>query len=489
MKPGTIPILLQGLLFFCYSNCFALSVKQSEFNGQFYPAQKKELSAMLNQFLEKVVINPISGDVLVLVSPHAGYGYSGQTAAYGYKLIKNKPYKTVVILGTSHHKAFYGAAVYAQGSFETSLGRLKIDHEFSKSIIGRNPDIFADESAFNGEHSVEVQLPFLQSVLSDFKIVPVIVGDCSLDTCKKVAALLKETIGARKDVLVVVSSDLYHGYSLKEADQVDALTLELIKKVDYEGLYYSLRDAKAQACGGLATVIALNLAKEIGADKVEVLNHTNSAVVTGQSTDGQWTVGYASIIVYSPEGENMLNNQQRNKLLQIARASINTYLQTGKKMEISETDPILKQEMGIFVTLNKHEELRGCIGNLTASQPLYLAVRDMAVEAAVDDPRFSALTLAELKDVDIEISVLSPLKRVDSADKIELGKHGVLVRKGYQSGVFLPQVATETGWSKEEFLNNLCVHKAGLAQDAWKDKQTELYIFNAEVFSEKEIKK
>jgi len=185
----------------------------------------------------------------------------------------------------------------------------------------------------------------------------------------------------------------------------------------------------------------------------------------------------------------MLNNQQRNKLLQIARASINTYLQTGKKMEISETDPILKQEMGIFVTLNKHEELRGCIGNLTASQPLYLAVRDMAVEAAVDDPRFSALTLAELKDVDIEISVLSPLKRVDSADKIELGKHGVLVRKGYQSGVFLPQVATETGWSKEEFLNNLCVHKAGLAQDAWKDKQTELYIFNAEVFSEKEIKK
>jgi AmmeMemoRadiSam system protein A len=185
----------------------------------------------------------------------------------------------------------------------------------------------------------------------------------------------------------------------------------------------------------------------------------------------------------------MLNNQQKTKLLEIARASINKYLETGKKMELSENDPVLKQEMGAFVTLNKAGELRGCIGNLVASQPLYLTVRDMAVEAAVDDPRFPQLTLSGLKDVEIEISVLSPLQRVDSAQSIELGKHGVLVRKGYQSGVFLPQVATETGWSKEEFLNNLCAHKAGIAADAWKDKDTQLYVFTAEILSEKEEKK
>jgi AmmeMemoRadiSam system protein A len=185
----------------------------------------------------------------------------------------------------------------------------------------------------------------------------------------------------------------------------------------------------------------------------------------------------------------MFNSQQKTKLLEIARASINQYLETGKKMELSENDPGLQQEMGAFVTLNKHGELRGCIGNLVASQPIYLTVKDMAVEAAADDPRFAKLTLSELKDVEIEISVLSPLKRVDSAQSIELGKHGVLVRKGYQNGVFLPQVATETGWSKEEFLNNLCAHKAGIAADAWKDKDTQLYIFTAEVFSEKkEIK-
>ena len=467
----------------CPSNCFA-SVKHPEFADQFYPAKKDELISMLDGFLDKADLNQVPGEFLVLISPHAGYGYSGPTAAYGYRLIKGRPYKTVVILGTSHHKPFSGAAIYGQGSFETSLGILKIDEEFSKNLTGKDPELFIDESAFSGEHSVEVQLPFLQRVLGDFKIVPIVVGDCSLDTCKRIATVIKATIGARKDVLLVASSDMYHGYSIKQADQVDALTLDLIKKMDYTDLYYSLRDAKAQLCGGFATVIALNVAKEMGYDKVEVLNHTNSAVVTG-SPDGQWTVGYSSIVVYSSKGENMLDNQQRKKLLEIARSSIITYLKTGKKMELSETDPVLKQEMGAFVTLNKHGELRGCIGNLSASEPLYLTVKDMAVEAAVDDPRFSALTLSELKDIEIEISVLSPLKRVDSADKIELGKHGVLVRKGYQSGVFLPQVATETGWSKEEFLNNLCAHKAGLAPDAWKDKDTELYIFDAEVFSEK----
>jgi hypothetical protein len=482
-----IILLIQIFIFSFYLNCWA-SVKEAEFGGQFYPGTKAELSTMVDNYLLIAQPKNVSGSIFLLLSPHAGFGYSGATAAYGYKLIKNKPYKTVIILGASHHKLFNGAAVYGPGEFKTSLGVLKIDEEFTEKLVGKNPDIFINESVFLGEHSVEVQLPFLQSVLQDFKIVPVVIGDCSLDTCNKIALIFKEVIGPRRDVLIVVSTDLYHGYDILEADKVDALTLGLIKKMDYEGLYYSLRDAQAQACGGMAAVIGLNIAKETGADKVEVLNQTTSALVTGETANGQWTVGYGSVVAYNTKGEDMLNNQQKKKLLKIARASINTYLQTGKKMQLSETDAVLTQEMGAFVTLNKHAQLRGCIGNLTASQPLYLTIRDMAVEAAVSDPRFTPLTLAELKDIEIEISVLSPLKKVDSADKIELGKDGVLVRKGYQSGVFLPQVATETGWSKEEFLNNLCAQKAGLPADAWKDKSTELYIFKAEVFSEEKGK-
>ena len=482
-----ISLIQVFVLSFCL-NCFASTIKQAEFGGQFYPEPKTELSAMIDGFLEKVTSQSAPDGIFMLISPHAGYGYSGQTAAFGYKLIRNQHYKTVIILGTSHHQAFNGAAVFGRGSFVTPLGKIDIDEDFAKSVIDKDPEVFINEAAFNREHSVEVELPFLQKMLSGFKIVPVIVGDCSLNDCKKIALLFKQAIGERKDILLVVSTDLYHGYDFEEADQVDSVTLDLIGKMDYEGLYYALRDGKAQACGGFGVVIALNMAKDMGCKNPEVLAHTNSAVVTGKLVKGEWTVGYTSCAISNPEGEHMmLDTQQRKKLLKIARESIETYLKTGKKMLSNETDLALNKKMGAFVTLNEHGQLRGCIGNLVGGTPLYLTVLDMAVEAAVGDPRFPALSLSELKDVGIEISVLSPLTRVSSAEKIELGIDGVLVRRGSQSGVFLPQVATETGWSKEEFLNQLCAQKAGLAANAWKDKDTELYVFKAEVFSEKEL--
>jgi MEMO1 family protein len=483
-----ISLIAATLALVLYSNSFASSVRQPEFSGQFYPSSKDELVRLIDQFLDKAKVAPVTEPTLILVVPHAGYGFSGQTAAFGYKSIKDKKYKTVVILGTSHHKAFNGAALYGKGAFLTSLGQLDIDEEFTEGLLGKQPDMFIDTLAFAKEHSVEVQLPFLQRVLTDFKIVPIVVGDCSLESCEKIALLLKEAIGARQDVLVVVSSDLYHGYSVKEAEQFDNFTLGLFKKIDYRGLYYALREDRAQACGGYGAVIALSLAKSYGLTDLQVLSHTNSGLVTGELSDGNWTVGYASCLVTAQKGENMLNTQQKDRLLAVARQAITTYLQTGKKVEVAESDPVLNQKRGAFVTLNQHHELRGCIGNLVGSQPLYLTVRDMAIEAAVGDPRFSPLTDQELKTVEIEISVLSEMQKIDSAQSIELGKHGVLVRKGYQSGVFLPQVATETGWSKEEFLNNLCAHKAGLSPDAWKDKNTQLYIFTADVFGEKEIK-
>ena len=182
----------------------------------------------------------------------------------------------------------------------------------------------------------------------------------------------------------------------------------------------------------------------------------------------------------------MLNTNQRKRLLEIVRKSIEAYLKTGKRLELTESDPLLLKEMGSFVTLHKHGDLRGCIGNLIGDKPLYLMARDMAVESAMNDPRFSPVQLTELENIEIEISVLSPLERINDTDKIKLGVHGVLVRRGFNSGVFLPQVAAETGWSKEEFLSNLCAHKAGLSPNAWKDKNTEIYIFTAEIFSEKD---
>jgi len=467
---------------------YAQEIKEPNVAGSFYPDNPQELSQMIDSFINAANPQALEGNIFALISPHAGYGFSGDTAAFGFKLIKDKPYKTVIVIGPSHYYGFSGVSIYPEGAFRTPLGDLEIDKEFAQRLLYKDKDISFEPGAFEKEHSVEVQLPFLQKVLSNFKIVPIVMGDCSLLTCQKLADLLKEAIGNRKDVLVVASSDMAHRYDYEETEIIDNLTLPYLEKMDFEGLYNGFRENKLEMCGMFPVVTTLILSKELGHNKLKVLKYTNSAIVTGKKIKPNWTVGYASCVIDQEKGEiAMLSKEQRKKLLQIARNSIQAYLKAGRKLDVSETDPLLLKEMGAFVTLHKHGELRGCIGNLQGQQPLYLTIRDMAVEAAVDDPRFPPVKLEELKDIEIEISALSPLKKIESADEIKMGIHGVLLRRGFNSGVFLPQVATETGWSKEEFLSSLCSQKAGLPPLAWKDKSTEIYIFTAEVFSEKEI--
>jgi len=501
----------------------AQDIKLPNVAGSFYPDNPQELSAMIDGFLAAANPAPPAGEIFALVEPHAGYGFSGATAAFGYKLIQGKPYHTVVVIAPSHQYGFSGVSVYPQKAFRTPLGDVEIDTEFTGKLLNRDKDIVFDPAAFQKEHSLEVELPFLQKTLTGFKIVPIVMGDCTLEMCRKLAALLKEAINTRKDVLIIASTDMYHGYDYEEADKIDNATLSYLKNMDAEGLYGGFREGKAQLCGGFGVVVAIMTAKQLGHDSLSVLKHTNSAEVTGKMVKGIWTVGYSSCAIDSSdtlpaqdehaalsdgrvsaaaehpalsdrpvsataEGEGaMFNKVQRKRLIDIARSSIEQYLKTGKKIELTENDPVFVRELGAFVTLNEHGELRGCIGHMIGDGPLYLTIRDMAIEAAVHDPRFPPVTVSELKDIGIEISVLSPLERVYSADKIEMGKHGVLVRRGFSSGVFLPQVATETGWSKEEFLSQLCAQKAGLSPDAWKDPATEIYIFSAEVFSEHEL--
>jgi len=466
----------------------ASDIKQPNVSGGFYPSDQKELSDMIDDFVSQAEPEQVEGDIIALISPHAGYGYSGAVAAYGYKLIKGKPYKTVVIIGPGHYYDSSGISVYPQGSFRTPLGDLEIDREFAAKLLDRDEEVFFAPEAFDKEHSIEVQLPFLQRVLSDFKIVPVVTGDLSLGTCRRFAQLLKGAIAERDDVLVILSSDLYHGYDYQECKKVDDLTIGYLERMDAKGLYYALREGQAQLCGGFGVVSGLILSKELGHDKLIVLDQTNSAEVTGRLSKGIWTVGYASCVIDQEEGgPGMLDKEQRGKLLKLARDSIKEFLRTGKKLEVTESDPVLTRDAGAFVTLHKDGELRGCIGNFTGRDPLYINIRDMAVEAATGDPRFPPVTLKEMDDIDIEISVLSTPEKAKSAEEVELGRHGVMVKKGFRGGVFLPQVATETGWSKEEFLSTLCTHKAGISADSWKDGSAEIYTFTAEVFSEKEL--
>ncbi len=466
-------------------------IKQPNVAGKFYSDNPQELSRQVDKYLTDADPEAINGEIFALIVPHAGYDFSGPTAAYAYKLVKDLPYKTVIVIASNHYYGFRGVSVYPSGFFRTPLGDIEIDKDFASRLLNRDPEISFEPQSFAQEHSLEVQIPFLQRSLSVWKIVPIIMGDCTLLTCKKLAGLIKEAVGLRRDVLVVASTDMYHGHDYQECPIVDNLTIPFLSNMDDEGLYYGLREGKLQLCGGLPVVTTLILAKSLGHKESKLLKYTNSAEVTGKKIKGVWTVGYSSWAIDQSQNKGeaeMFNLKQKKRLLEIARSSIEAYLKTGKRLEVAESDPQLLKLMGAFVTLNEHGELRGCIGNLIGNQPLYLTIRDMAVEAAVSDPRFLPVKLIDLANIEIEVSALSPMERVDSADKIILGKHGVLVRKGFRSGVFLPQVATETGWSKEEFLSNLCSHKAGLSPDAWKDKSVELYIFTAEVFSEKELR-
>jgi len=181
---------------------------------------------------------------------------------------------------------------------------------------------------------------------------------------------------------------------------------------------------------------------------------------------------------------DILTDQQQKELLKLARDTITLYLTNKKILEKKISDSALQEVMGVFVTLRKNNQLRGCIGNIIGTKPLYLGVIEMSIASATQDSRFMPVSRDELDDIHIEISVLSPLKKITNPDEIIMGIHGVLVKNGYRSGVYLPQVATETGWSKDEFMNSLCVHKAGMEASAWKTGKCEIYVFTAEVFRE-----
>ena len=181
---------------------------------------------------------------------------------------------------------------------------------------------------------------------------------------------------------------------------------------------------------------------------------------------------------------DILTDQQKKELLKLSRDTVTLYLNEKRILECKITDPILGEVMGVFVTLRKDNQLRGCIGNIIGIKPLYLGVIDMSIASSTQDPRFPAVTKKELPYIDIEISALSPLKEITNPDEIVMGVHGVLVKDDYRSGVYLPQVATETGWGRDEFMDSLCVHKAGMEASAWRTGVCQIYIFTAEVFSE-----
>jgi len=482
MKKITLILLF---ILSCIPTIFAEAVKEPDLAGSWYPASRDVLSSVLDSYLKEAKAGLINGDIAAIIVPHAGLMYSGPVAAYSYKAVEGCDYNTVVILGFCHRKSFDGVSVYKDGYFNTPLGNLPVDSQLASDLIARDKKITFYPEAFKDENSLEMQLLFIKKVLPNAKIVPIAFGASSFLYCEAVSDALADLLKNRNDVLIVASTDMSHYHPEEEARKIDLASVELLRNFSAREIFDKSVLGEQIFCGYMPVTTVLLTAKKMGADKINILQYSNSGNITG---DMKSVVGYVSAVIYKKaEEKNMLlNDTQRKTLLKIARDTITTYLKTGKVPQIKEDDPLLNKEMGAFVTLREKGELRGCIGNIVGRGPLYLTIRDMAIESSTGDPRFSRVRPEEMKDVDIEISVLSELEKVKDVNEIQMGVHGVLVRKGFNSGVFLPQVATETGWSREEFLTNLCAHKAGLLPDAWKHGDIDIYIFTAEVFSEKE---
>ena len=449
-----------------------VQIHQPAVAGQFYPADAETLTTIVGGFLDSASTRA-DRPVQAVIVPHAGYVFSGAVAAEAYAGISPAAvYERIFIIGPGHREAFLGAAVDGSSEvYSMPLGDVSVDTRTCLELAAADSVFHNRRKPFDKEHCLEVQIPFLQARLKRMPpIVPVIIGSVDGNDLGRIVRVLKPYF--TQENLFVISSDFSHYPSYDDACKVDRATGDAILSGSVEEFLNTLLDNARQRIPGLATsacgqlpIAALLMMME-GREDLEIrhLDYRNSgdAAVYGDKSE---VVGYhAFSVVYKEEAEKntgasggfSLTSEEREVLLETARRSIETAFD-GKYWLPSDSllTQTLKAECGAFVTLHLHGRLRGCIGNLVGVRPLYKTVAEMARAAAFEDDRFRPLTREELEQVHIEIG---------------------------RSGTFLPQVADETGWTKEEFLGHCARDKAGIGWNGWKD--ADLYVYQADVFDE-----
>lgn len=488
-------------------------VREAAVAGLFYPADAKALGRALDRHLAAASARDLP-DLRGLICPHAGYDYSGPTAAHSYKLLTGRRYDTVVILAASHYAWFEGVSVPVTEAYETPLGRVPVSAR-ARELAAKAPFVLEPRCALRRpqwahlapkaappegedtpetwEHSVEVQVPFLQRVLTNFSILPVVFGDAEPEAVARgLAAVLDDR------TLVIASTDLSHYHPYDEARSLDQQTVKWICGMDFAAL--QARRAADAACGRMPVLTLMHLARLKGWQP-QLLDYRNSGDTAG---DKGRVVGYAAIaFAGAGKGETATatpaataqtpanySAEERQFLLALARRTLRSVTTNGSlpAVKAEEVPAKLREPRGCFVTLTKAGALRGCIGNLQAGRPLYQAVMDNARGAALEDSRFSPVTAGEVPQLHLEISVLTeprPLAFDSPADLLEkLVPHrdGVVLRLGARRSTFLPQVWEQLP-DKEQFLSHLC-RKAGCAPDAWRGSDVGVSIYHVEAFEE-----
>ncbi len=475
-------------------------VIKSGIAGSWYPDDAKILTEQFVQIFQKAETKPTES-VIALILPHAGYQYSGQTAAAALKTT-NKEYKRIIVIGPSHRTPMSRMLSVPKAThYQTPLGQAPLDVEFIDKLL--EYPIFQNIQRAHGsplENGVQIEIPLLQYKFQNFRLVPILAGACSENTIKKAAAILKGMID--EDTLVIASSDFTHygrsyGYVPftenvpEKIKELDMGAFEHIAKLDSKGFLEYRDKTGATICGFVPIAILLDMLDKDA--KTELVKYTTSGELLGDFSN---SVSYLSAAFIGrwqkaaetepPAIEGKLSEDEKETLLALARKTIVYYLENKKvpepaDLDITITEP-LKVQRAAFVTLKKDSMLRGCIGDILPRQSLYQSVIANTINASVRDWRFAPVRISECNDITIEISALTVPRPVASAEDIRIGIDGVVLSKNGKSAVFLPQVAEEQGWGLQETLSQLSL-KAGLPADAWK-QGTEFLVFQAEVFGE-----
>jgi len=500
-------------------------VHEAEGAGRWYPADPAKLQAAVETYVSQAEVDPLPGRLLAVIVPHAGYLYSGAVAGYAFRALQEAGCAdhTLAVIGDTHSgNGSAEIAVWAAGAFETPLGSNLVDEQVAQAIVAADPRIKFDRAAFQNEHPVENQLPFIQAVCPGSRIVPVVIREPSLENAQALADALVAAFRERpaltlKGTGIVASTDLSHYHPYDEARRIDEVALQAIASLDPQAVVDSphrctelgIAYEPSTMCSQGAVLTAMIAARQMGANRAAVLHYANSGDVPIGERGA--VVGYGAVALWqSQSGESAPANfalpptaaepaepisllpEAQEELLTLARRSAAQFLAFETFPSFQTDDPALLQPLGAYVTYEKvgHEKgekegaLRGCLGRLVPDRPAYLNVQYAAAAAALADSRFPPITPEELEELTIEITLLGPIHQVESPDEIQIGRHGVLMRVGEKDGaLFLPQVAVEQGWDLEATLVNLC-RKAGLPDDAWQRPDARFYVFGGQWFGE-----
>jgi AmmeMemoRadiSam system protein B/AmmeMemoRadiSam system protein A len=475
--------------FFQINTANADEIRKPAYAGSFYPETQAELTALIKHLISGVkqphIIPPPNTSLKALIMPHAGYMYSGVTAAHISLVLKENQFKRVIVMAPDHRVGFTGGAISDVAAYETPLGRIPLNQD-AAMLRGNNHLFQAIPASDRLEHSVEVVLPFLQYFLKNFELIPIVLSQGS-DLADRVTVALDPLMD--QNTLLVVSSDLSHYLSYPEAVARDRETIKMILDLNAG----KLRTRENAACGRIPILVVIKLARRHRWQPM-LLHYSNSGDTSG---DRSRVVGYATIAFYgglsmqnTSDSSQPLKKNQGQALIKLARQTISEKL--GKKSISVDpqtlADSAFQDHRGTFVTLTINKQLRGCIGNLDATESILAGIKRNAINAAFHDPRFSRLKTHELDQVDIEVSILTDPERLeygngkDLLSKLRVHVDGVILKKGSASATFLPQV-----WEQlprpEQFLSHLCM-KAGLPADDWKKSRLEIMTYQVQYFEE-----